>query len=216
VRSLLYLLAMNVGIAVHREVIMEILWPDADRGSLARNLHVAVASLRRVLEPQASRGSFRLVLRDGEGYLLSLPPGSEIDVVGFEQAVAEASRAAARADDADVERWARTALDRYSDDLLPESGPADWVVSRRDVLRGQAVQVAELLARTLLERGESVASAAVCASALERDRYHDPLWRTLIEAREASGDLAAAKTARSGYGRALAELGVEPSSGGAG
>jgi DNA-binding SARP family transcriptional activator len=216
VRSLLYLLAMNAGTAVHREVIMEILWPDADRGSLARNLHVAVASLRRVLEPQASRGSFRLVLRDGEGYLLSLPPGSEIDVVGFEQAVAEASRAAARADDADVERWARTALDRYSDDLLPESGPADWVVSRRDVLRGQAVQVAELLARTLLERGDPVASAAVCASALERDRYHDPLWRTLIEAREASGDLAAAKTARSGYRRALAELGVELASGGAG
>ena len=99
-------------------------------------------------------------------------------------------------------------LERYTGDLLPEVGPAEWVVSRRERLRAQAVQVAELLARALLERGDAAASAAVCTAALERDRFHDPLWRTLIEAREASGDRAAARFVRDAYRRTLDELGV--------
>jgi DNA-binding SARP family transcriptional activator len=210
VRTLLQLLAMHVGSAVHREVISEALWPGADPAALPRNIHVAIASLRRVLEPQASRGGFRFILRDGDGYLLSLPPGAEIDVVGFEAAVSEAQRSVARGDGAATERWCRSALGRYRGELLAEAGPADWVVPRRDALHALSVQAAELLARVLLDRGESVASAAVCAAALERDRYHDPLWRTLIEAREAAGDRAAAQSARSGYRRALAELDADP------
>ena len=209
VRTLLYLLASHVGTPLHREVITELLWSESDPAALARNLHVAVASLRRVLEPQATRGGFRFVLRDGESYLLSLPPGSEIDVIGFETAAREARQAYERGDHAAVERWCRNALDRYTGELLPEVGPADWVIDRREALRALSVQAAELLARALLERGDSVASAAVCAAALERDRYHDPLWRTLIEARETAGDEAAAKSARSRYRRALAELDAE-------
>jgi len=208
VRALLQVLAMNVGASVHRESISEILWPDADPGALARNLHVAIASLRRVLEPDASRGGFRLVLREGEGYRLEMPPGSDVDLVSFEAAVAEVRAGAARHDSGAVEHWSRLALDRYTGDLLPEAGPAEWVVARRESLRSQAVQVAELLAAALLERGDAGASAAVCTAALERDRYHDPLWRTLIAAREASGDQAAARSVRAAYRRTLDELGV--------
>ena len=88
------------------------------------------------------------------------------------------------------------------------TGPAEWVVTRRDGLRTQAVQVAELLAAALLERGDAAGSAAVCTAALERDRYHDPLWRTLIAAREASGDQAAASSVRAAYRRTLDELDI--------
>jgi DNA-binding SARP family transcriptional activator len=193
---------------VHRESLSEILWPEADPASLARNLHVAIASLRRVLEPEASRGGFRLVLRDGESYRLDLPVGAEVDLLAFEASVADARAAAARGDLAGVERASRLALDRYTGDLLPEVGPAEWAVARRESLRGQAVQAAELLAGALLARGEAAASAAVCSAALERDRYHDPLWRTLIAAREASGDRAAARSVRAAYRRTLDELGV--------
>lgn len=208
VRSLLQVLAMHVGTSVHRETISEVLWPEADPGALARNLHVAIASLRRVLEPEATRGGFRFILRDGESYRLELPSGSEVDLAHFEAAVAETRAALARRDLAGVERWGRLALERYAGDLLPDAGPAEWVVTRRDALRSQSVQVAELLAAALLERGDPAGSAAVCTAALERDRYHDPLWRTLIAAREASGDQAAARSVRAAYRRTLDELGV--------
>jgi DNA-binding SARP family transcriptional activator len=208
VRALLHVLALHVGTPVHRETISEVLWPEADPAALARNLHVAIASLRRVLEPEATRGGFRFVLRDGESYRLELPVGSEVDVSSFEEAVAEVRASLSRHDLDSVVEWGRLALERYGGDLLPEAGPAEWVVARRDALRSQAVQVAELLAAALLERGDPAGCAAVCTSALERDRYHDPLWRTLIAAREASGDQAAARSVRAAYRRTLDELGV--------
>jgi DNA-binding SARP family transcriptional activator len=208
VRALLQVLAMHAGASVHRESISEILWPEADPAALARNLHVAIASLRRVLEPEATRGGFRYILRDGESYRLELPEGSDVDLSGFERASAEVRGALARRDHVAVERWGRLALERYTGDLLPEAGPAEWVVTRRDGLRTQAVQVAELLAAALLERGDAAGSAAVCTAALERDRYHDPLWRTLIAAREASGDQAAASSVRAAYRRTLDELDI--------
>lgn len=136
------------------------------------------------------------------------PRRTEVDLSAFDAAVSEVRAAASRQDIGAVEQWGRLALERYTGDLLPEVGPAEWVVSRRESLRAQAIQVAELLARALLERGEPAASAAVCTAALERDRFHDPLWRTLIEAREASGDRAAARFVRDAYRRTLDELGV--------
>jgi DNA-binding SARP family transcriptional activator len=210
VRSLLQLLALDVDRPVHREAITESLWPGVEPHAAARNLHVAIASLRRVLEPDAKRGDFRFVPRDGDRYLLALPPGSQVDVEGFEHAVAE-TRAAERRDDvAGLQRWAHVALDRYGGDLLPEQGPAEWVVARRDALRSTAVDVATSLARLLLDQGDNDACAAICSSGLRHDRFHDPLWRTLIAARHNAGDLAAARSATRGYRRALEELGVGP------
>ena len=53
VRTLLRLLAVQGGRPLHREVIVAALWPEADADSGARNLHVAVSSLRQTLEPGA-------------------------------------------------------------------------------------------------------------------------------------------------------------------
>ena len=56
VRILLRLLALNAGRRVHHETIEAALWPEADAASSERNLHVAIAALRRVIEPAATRG----------------------------------------------------------------------------------------------------------------------------------------------------------------
>src|SRR5439155_24086693 len=53
--ALLRLLSLNAGIAVHHETIEAALWPEADREAGGPNLHVAIAALRRTLEPSAPR-----------------------------------------------------------------------------------------------------------------------------------------------------------------
>jgi len=208
VRTLLYLLALDAGRTVHRETIMETLWPGSDPSAAQRSLHVAVATLRRVLEPGATRGGFRLVPRDGEGYRLALPPGSHIDAARFAEALSAARGADVRRDVPEIERWCRTALECCGGELLPEAGPDDWVIGRREAHRAESVELTTLLARTLLDRGDPRAAAVVCADGLQRDRFHDPLWKMLIEAREILGDRAAATSARSSYRRTLAELGL--------
>jgi DNA-binding SARP family transcriptional activator len=209
VRSLLRLLSLHAGAPIHHEQIEAALWPEADSLSASRNLHVAVAALRRALEPTAGRGGFQLVRRIGDAYVLSLPMGAEVDLLQLEMDLAAARAARARTEIEPARRAFRAVLDEYRGELLPEEGPAEWVTDRRETARLAAVEAAQALAEMLLADGEAEAAASVCAAGLRVERYHDPLWRLLIRARDQAGDQGAATRARHGYGRMLAELGVE-------
>jgi DNA-binding SARP family transcriptional activator len=208
-RALLRLLCLNAGTAIHHETIEAALWPEAEPEAGSRNLHVAIASLRRALEPTVARGAFRLLKRDGDAYRLVLPAGSEVDLLPFERAVAAGRAAREQSDDDGAARAFQEALDLYRGDLLPEDGPADWVADRRELCRLAAVDAAQGLAEILLARGDAAGAARAASAGLQVERYHDPLWRLLIQARNDAGDQGAASRAQLGYDRMLAELGVE-------
>jgi DNA-binding SARP family transcriptional activator len=119
-----------------------------------------------------------------------------------------AARLARSSGDGARERAAlEEALRRYTGDLLPEEGAAEWVVGERDRLRVTAATAAETLARRL---AGSDPEAAVDAArrAVELDAYRDGAWRLLAELHEAIGDHAAAHAARDGHRKVLEELGV--------
>jgi DNA-binding SARP family transcriptional activator len=208
VRSLLRLLLSEPGEPFHHEVIAEAFWPDAAPDVGARNLHAAVAALRRLVEPGATRGGFRLIVRDGPAYRFVLPPGSRVDVLDFDAAIIRARGFRAAGDPAGAEAAFREALDGYRGDLLTDEGPASWIEGPRERRRQQAVDAAVVVAAACLERGELEDAARVCGEGLRIDRYHDPLWRMLITIRERAGDAVAARRARQGYDRVLTELGV--------
>lgn len=208
VRSLLRMLLSEPDAPFHHEVIAEAFWPGAAPDVGARNLHAAVAALRRLVEPGATRGSFRLIVRDGSAYRFALPPGSHVDVVAFDAAIARARGARAAGDRTTTEAALAEALGLHRGDLLADEGPAGWLEEPRERRRQQAVDAACVVAAACLERGESDAAAEACAEGLRIDRYHDPLWRMLITIRERAGDTGAARRARQGYGRVLTELGV--------
>jgi hypothetical protein len=95
-RALLRRLCADAGKPVHRDVLLEALWPNADAESGSRNLHVAISSLRQALEPGIARGASSLIVREGETYRVVLPAGSDVDIVQFDQAL-ERSRHAIEA-----------------------------------------------------------------------------------------------------------------------
>jgi DNA-binding SARP family transcriptional activator len=177
------------------------------------SLQVAVSSLRRFLDPAAARGGSGLLTRAGDTYRLELPTGSRSDLAEFETSLrlfrdlraGQASREAAQTVVVALQR----ALAVYRGDLLPEDGPAEWVVAERDRLRQDAAEAAGALGAAELGRGHPVAAAEALERSLRLDPFRDPAWRLLIGAYQAVGDLAAAARARRDYARVLAELGVE-------
>lgn len=205
VRSLFRLLAVHAGAAVHREVIQEALWPEADAPAGARSLHVALSALRHQLDEVASRPGGGLVVREGDAYRLDLTP-DDVDVGRFEHAVASGRLARARGEPA-TDAFAR-ALDLYSGDLLPEEGPAEWVTERRDHYRARALEAAQGLAEEALLAGDLTTVIRACRFGLEVDRYQDALWRMLIAARERGGETGAAFRDRHEYALILESLGV--------
>lgn len=207
-RAVLRLLAMQLGSPLHREALQEALWPDVDVETGRRNVHVAVSSLRQALEPGIERGGSTYLVREGNAYRLALPPDSEVDVVTFDRELAVARAARQQGDPERAIAAFRAAIELYRGDLLPEDGPAEWVVPLRERYRAALRDAAQAVAELSLAGGDHASAVDACVAGLRVERFADPLWRLLIEARERAGDTAAANVARTGYARVLAELGV--------
>ncbi|MGS0686710.1 winged helix-turn-helix domain-containing protein [Nakamurella sp. GG22] len=197
-RTLLRLLAMNAGRDVHRELLVDALWPGVDVVIGTRRLQVAVSSVRQLLESAGLSGS-EVLVRHGDAYRLAPPPGSVIDVLDFENGL--------RAPASDIDSRA-TALALYKGDLLPEEGPAEYVVVERDRLRLMAAAAATTLARESRALGRDRQALDAARLSVQLDRYQDLGWQLLIELHETSGDSTAASLARREHARAQAELGV--------
>jgi DNA-binding SARP family transcriptional activator len=207
VRSLLRLLGAQAGEPVHREVVCEALWPEADPATGLRNLQVAVSSLRRLLEPGVSRGGGAIVVRDGDAYRLALPGNSTCDVVTYRRMLANAVQSAELEPPAAAAEFSRAAS-MLRTGLLPEEGPTEWAEAIRERCRTEGAAAGLQIAERARSAGDPSSAALVCSDTVVIDRYLDPAWRLLIAVQDQSGDGAAAELTRRRYEEVLDELGV--------
>jgi predicted ATPase len=113
-RELVKLLALAPAHRLHREQLMDALWPELDPAAAANNLHQVVHVARRAL------GAETVELREE---LLTL--GASVDVDDFERAVEQARRAGSPG-------AYRAAMSLYGGELLPENRYDDWAGARRE------------------------------------------------------------------------------------
>ncbi|MEU6641823.1 BTAD domain-containing putative transcriptional regulator [Saccharomonospora sp. NPDC046836] len=124
-RILVAALALEAGQRMHRDRILDHLWPDLEPAAAAHNLHQALYVARRAIGETGTRDL--LTVRD-ELVLLHAGGPIEVDVIEFE-------RAAEQALAVDDDELLQAALDRYRGELLPELAYADWLEPRRTALR---------------------------------------------------------------------------------
>jgi predicted ATPase/DNA-binding SARP family transcriptional activator/DNA-binding CsgD family transcriptional regulator len=125
--ALVKLLALAPSHRVHREQVMDLLWPDSATRAASNNLRQVVYGARKVLDPASGFREDYLSLKDE---LLVLCPDGQlwVDVNAFE----EAATSARRARDPSVYG---AALDLYAGELLPEDRYEVWAEGRREELR---------------------------------------------------------------------------------
>jgi predicted ATPase/DNA-binding SARP family transcriptional activator len=196
-RSVLKVLALAPGRAMHPERVQELLWPGREPSSASNNLRQAVYHARRALGCGGADGAAVL---SSSGDLLTLAAEVELDVEEFEAAAerAESSRAA---DDLEA------AVAAYGGELLPEDAYEDWVADRRRSLAERHVHL-------LLE----LAGAREPADAVEllhRTIVADPLneeaHRALMRAYAATGRRSQALAQYEALRRTLADaLAADP------
>ena len=171
-KSLVKLLALSPGRRLHREQVMELLWPERDPEAAANNLHQALYVARRALAAAGADASTVLPLR--EDMLVLAPDGGvEVDVDVFETAVARARETGALVDHLG-------ALRRYHGELLPEDRFEPWAASRREAV-GEAYRRLLLDVAALHDRAGDVAAATeALQQALLVDPLHEPAHRALM------------------------------------
>ncbi len=151
-RNLVKLLALSDHHRLHREQLMELLWPESDPESASNNLHQALFSARRAFVLTGAPPGLYLTY-DGEYLCLSSGTPVWIDVQQFENAAEKAHQTQA------VDAY-QAALDCYRGDLLPEDRYADWTLNSRDRLRQEYLSL-------LLELGKKHEAASEYQSAIE-------------------------------------------------
>src|SRR5215210_3636665 len=126
--GLVKLLALEPGHRMHRERVMDLLWPDLEAEAATNNLHRTLYSARHTLEPQAPAAA-PCYLRLGGEQLELCPEGSLwVDAEAFEEAAATARRSR------DPAAY-RAAVDLYAGELLPGDRYEAWAEDRREALR---------------------------------------------------------------------------------
>jgi len=199
-RRVLRVLSMCFGQPMHEERLIAALWPDAPLKQAKHRLQVAISSLRALLRKHLPDGRDDLgVVRHGNAYLLRLPAGSTVDVIEFAEALRDWRNGRGSRGQEQVASLGHRVLDLYRGELLSEEGPVEWVLARRESVRGEAAGVAATLARLELERGNASSAIEVCERALTIDELDGQLWTLLAEARRRTGNVAAARRTQQAY-----------------
>ncbi|MGI8794543.1 MAG: AAA family ATPase, partial [Acidimicrobiales bacterium] len=174
VRSLMRYFALHAGEQVHRDQLIDSLWPgDITAKVGTRNLQTAISSLRHHLEPGVGRGAASILVREGDTYRLVLPATDSTDVRAFESAVSSAAEASRRDDHLTAIVAARKAVALHSADLFEDEGAAEWVQADRDRFRLKAADTAELGATAALAADDLASAVALAEHGVRIDRYRD-------------------------------------------
>jgi DNA-binding SARP family transcriptional activator len=200
----LRVLALHAGRPVHREVLMESLWPDVEPDAARHSLQVAVSSLRKMMPDRPATG----IARQGDAYQLEMSPDAFSDVRSFQVWLASATAAMSRGDHRRAFDAAVRASEVYRGDLLLDEGPAEWVVGHRDAFRLDMVRACTIAGEAAMKLGLPQEATRMSERGLSVDRYADPLWRIQIESLEQSSDRASAERVRRSWQEMMDELGV--------
>ncbi len=198
VRSLLMLLALHHGRPLHREQLVDVLWPDATLAAGVRSLQVAVSAIRHCLV--AGGLGEEALPRRGDAYALELP-GVHDQRSEFERL----AHAAGHGTGSTAQALRLAALGEYAGDLLPDLGPAEWVVGERHRLRILAAGVALDAARADEDPRRALELAR---GSLDLDPYDDSAWELLVDLHIRLGNPSAAAVARRDHARVCADLGL--------
>jgi DNA-binding SARP family transcriptional activator len=148
-RSILKFLAASSDHRAEREVLMELLWPDAEPHSARNNLNVAVHGLRQTL---SEIDDFPVVLFRDDGYLLNPHLEMWVDLEAFADNLRTAQNLEERGEiDAAIREY-RRAESLYRGEFMAEDRYEDWPELQRRSLRDQFVTLLDRLGRYWFDR----------------------------------------------------------------
>jgi DNA-binding SARP family transcriptional activator len=153
----------------HKDELIELLWPDAEPHGAGHSLHVAVAALRRYLDPP--RLSY--LIFDAGHYALA--PGAPIvnDVDQFQRLLDHAEQCWRADDMAGAQAHYASALAYYAGDYYVDERDMIWAAAERERLLVRYLTALDRLARTYLAQDQAEAAAECYARLLERDIYRE-------------------------------------------
>ena len=208
-REVVGMLAAARGRFIHREVVIERLWPDEDLTRAGNRLSVALSTIRGVFDPERRHDNDHYLVADRESLSLNLDHVN-IDIETFLEE-AQQGRMLIRSGRREAGlAMLRTAEACYVGEFMEDQPYADWAIGLREEARAEFMSIARILAEADAESGDHDASARWYMRILEQDVYNEPAHLALVAAMEAAGRHGTARRLYRIYVSRMSELEVEP------
>jgi DNA-binding SARP family transcriptional activator/pimeloyl-ACP methyl ester carboxylesterase len=198
VSVLLKMLALAPNHSLHRDEVIEVLWPDSEPERGRNNLHKALHTLRRAA-PSANGCDLVSLNRA----MVVLHPAAIVDLDEFHTAAEEAESGGA----ADL----LYALGLASGELLPADIYEDWAAPARDRYRSAVKRLRYSLASQYGKAGKIEQAERQLRAVLDGDPFDERAHRELMRLFAAAGDTRGALLQYDECAAALTEIGETPS-----
>src|SRR5438309_72151 len=172
-KMLTKLLATSAEHALHREQIVELLWPGVEMDSALNSLGKALHAVRHAIEPDLPPRGGSAYVRTRDSMVSLAMEHVQIDADRFQ----ELAEQALLGDDVVA---CETALAAYSGELLPEDRYADWCADRRGFLAELRVRLLLELAEAYEARGSLELASDRLREALREDPAREAVHRRLM------------------------------------
>lgn len=171
---------------VSKEVFIEHLWPEDDPAKTSTRFHVALTTLRRILEPDLKRGSPSAYLKStGDTYLLDLGKDGLADVDAFDQAC---TRAGTIQDEGRAIAYLFEAEQLYGGEFLAEDPYEQWCSEERDRIRERYLSVLAGIIDYFIVKKDYQKAADYCGKYLSADPFAEDIYRQLMQLHALSGN----------------------------
>lgn len=180
-KRLFQLLLTNRRQLVHKEQLMETLWPERDGETADRDFKVALNALMKALEPgRPPRSNSAFIIRESCSYGLNLASGYWLDADEFESLVEMGYKVLARSEEQAMNFFKR-ALEIYQGDFLQEIVYDEWCAGERERLAVLYLRAAETLAGLLARRGDYAGAVQITDRILARDNCWEEAYRLKMQ-----------------------------------
>ena len=172
-KTLIKLLAVQPGHALHREQVIDVLWPKVNAESAFNSLGKALHVARRALQPGLPRRQDSAYLRLADGMLILSTEHAVVDTDEFEQLAEDALRRR------EISAY-EAAFAAYGGELLPEDRYESWCSERRTALAELHIRLLLGMEETLERRGSYSEAADRLCDVLQYDPTRESVHRQLM------------------------------------
>ena len=175
--ALMQYLIVNMGQAVPRQRLLDVLWAD-EQGINPENALKTLISRMRVSLNSVSPDLGNCIVADRGGYRWQCVPGMQIDLYEIEEILNNLDQM--KEGDPRSEALYVRLMELYRGDLLKNNGPNEWALARAAALHGKYLESVYAYVEILKKEQKHREVTEVCRRALDVDPFDDQLHILLM------------------------------------
>jgi DNA-binding SARP family transcriptional activator len=174
-----------------KDVLMELLWPEDDPVKTAKRYHVALASLRKTLEPDITRGTpSAYILRTGDAYRIYIGDEGYVDIDNFKKELKLAKKTKDPEESIDHLLKAESI---YRGNFLEEDLYVQWCDEGRERFKDQYLQLLEEIIKYYHVKKNYKKCIGYVKKYLSMDKYTEEIYQLLMTYYSQTGNKAMVK-----------------------